>query len=395
VSADAKLLGLKPKTDPNFFVSDEVLKRDGFVKLLTHIKQNDVKEISIVGGSHSGLSCAWMLINGSAMYDYKDYQPQEFDMDFFDPELREQMFTKQKRKASSENQQFSERETVETYRSTSEFSELDNEDGYIPWYVGGILSHPDFCHIKIKIICNKDLLVHYESEEEAGIDGYTNYNKEDINYRGAINRFIGIKGDAKQLWRRVTILKTEDKVEFIKADDPASQTSAIRNSDIVIWACGYESIPIPINITDPLTNNQELLDLKMKNGKCQIDDDLRLVVNKSSRKYNLFGIGLGYSINTSNKHIKGQKNPNTRADGISLYISTIPSVLFTNIRPKKAKMKHSKDSLFSRSSSIQREKKGTYSGNAKRRGKSIEMTIIHYATLIKKSSSRVLRARDK
>ena len=56
VPDDLKLLGIKSKTDKNFFLSDEVVKKNGFFKLLHYIKENNVKEISIIGGSHSGLS---------------------------------------------------------------------------------------------------------------------------------------------------------------------------------------------------------------------------------------------------------------------------------------------------------------------------------------------------
>lgn len=55
VPDDIKLLGIKPKSD-SFFTSDECVKREGFLRLLEYIKTNNVKEISIIGGSHSGLS---------------------------------------------------------------------------------------------------------------------------------------------------------------------------------------------------------------------------------------------------------------------------------------------------------------------------------------------------
>jgi hypothetical protein len=59
-----------------YFNSDDVLKHDGFLKLRTRIINEKIKRVDIVGGSHSGFSVAWMLLNGSAMYDYK---PRSFD----------------------------------------------------------------------------------------------------------------------------------------------------------------------------------------------------------------------------------------------------------------------------------------------------------------------------
>lgn len=36
---------------------------------MNKIKSNGYKNIVIVGGSHSGFSCAWMLLNGPATYN--------------------------------------------------------------------------------------------------------------------------------------------------------------------------------------------------------------------------------------------------------------------------------------------------------------------------------------
>jgi hypothetical protein len=35
---------------------------------MSKIKEQGLKKIVIIGGSHSGFSCAWMLLNGPAAY---------------------------------------------------------------------------------------------------------------------------------------------------------------------------------------------------------------------------------------------------------------------------------------------------------------------------------------
>lgn len=37
---------------------------------MDYIDSNNITEVDIIGGSHSGFSVAWMLLNGSAMYDF-------------------------------------------------------------------------------------------------------------------------------------------------------------------------------------------------------------------------------------------------------------------------------------------------------------------------------------
>ena len=45
------------------------MRRDHFKSIMTRIKEQKLKKIVIVGGSHSGFSCAWMLLNGPATYN--------------------------------------------------------------------------------------------------------------------------------------------------------------------------------------------------------------------------------------------------------------------------------------------------------------------------------------
>jgi hypothetical protein len=44
--------------------SDSFLKRETFIDQVQRLK--DGATIVIIGGSHSGFSCAWMLLNGAA-----------------------------------------------------------------------------------------------------------------------------------------------------------------------------------------------------------------------------------------------------------------------------------------------------------------------------------------
>ena len=47
-------------------LSDYFLKTEGFLATMKRIKEHKIKKIVILGGSHSGFSAAWMLINGPA-----------------------------------------------------------------------------------------------------------------------------------------------------------------------------------------------------------------------------------------------------------------------------------------------------------------------------------------
>ena len=46
--------------------SDYVLNKMGYLETIRRIKQENKKKIVIIGGSHSGFSTAWILLNGPA-----------------------------------------------------------------------------------------------------------------------------------------------------------------------------------------------------------------------------------------------------------------------------------------------------------------------------------------
>ena len=57
--------------------------------------------------------------------------------------------------------------------------------------------------------------------------------------------FTGLRGDAKELYRKV-IRGEEKRVQFIKAVTVEEQTPFIKDADLVIWACGYQTNFIPV-----------------------------------------------------------------------------------------------------------------------------------------------------
>ena len=51
--------------------ADYMLRRKGYETFMENLTKNPTKrKIVIIGGSHSGFSCAWMLVNGPAVYNH-------------------------------------------------------------------------------------------------------------------------------------------------------------------------------------------------------------------------------------------------------------------------------------------------------------------------------------
>jgi hydroxymethylpyrimidine/phosphomethylpyrimidine kinase len=57
-----------PENKEKVIISDHFLKREVYKNVMTKIKEKNLKNIVIIGGSHSGYSCAWMLLNGPSCY---------------------------------------------------------------------------------------------------------------------------------------------------------------------------------------------------------------------------------------------------------------------------------------------------------------------------------------
>eukprot|EP00356_Strombidium_inclinatum_P015727 CAMPEP_0170496556 /NCGR_PEP_ID=MMETSP0208-20121228/22081_1 /TAXON_ID=197538 /ORGANISM="Strombidium inclinatum, Strain S3" /LENGTH=246 /DNA_ID=CAMNT_0010773141 /DNA_START=1486 /DNA_END=2229 /DNA_ORIENTATION=- len=67
----------------------------------------------------------------------------------------------------------------------------------------------------------------------------------DLSKGGIVYPFTGIRGDAKELWQRIKN-GNEKHIELIRADSAEHQRPYLRDADIVIVACGYHSVQVPI-----------------------------------------------------------------------------------------------------------------------------------------------------
>ena len=56
-----------PENKEKVIISDHFLKRDVYKSIMTRIKSQNLKNIVIIGGSHSGYSCAWMILSRRAI----------------------------------------------------------------------------------------------------------------------------------------------------------------------------------------------------------------------------------------------------------------------------------------------------------------------------------------
>jgi len=63
----------QPQNKDKVVLSDQFLKRDNYKKIMKRISENNLQKIVIIGGSHSGYSCAWLMLNGPSDYNKHNF----------------------------------------------------------------------------------------------------------------------------------------------------------------------------------------------------------------------------------------------------------------------------------------------------------------------------------
>jgi len=304
---------LKILKDPSdFYFSNNILQEYGYRSLIENLskKESKTKKIVIIGGSHSGFSSTWILLNRPSTYKHlligSDYQV--------------------KRKINCEvcsTNTFKNKQCTcygEVYNKIWSFnpdnkgeSKEDSE----------IFQKANEFELDITILYKDQIRVFYKTEMDAYKDGYNQFNtKTDMNQKGKIFPFVGLRADAKQLYLNI-IRGKEKRVKLVKTTNFEDQAKYIADSDATIWACGYE------------TENIEAFDFrdipiafcKGPDSLLEIDAKQRLMTKNKMPLKNFFGIGQGYST-FAKEVINGVK---ARGDSVHLYNTLTSKRLYKSL----------------------------------------------------------------
>lgn len=261
--------------------ADHVLTEPGYISFLDNIlrliencpDKPKIKTV-ILGGSHSTFSLLWIIFNGPCScktihlpgekcFDWKSYKSHK-------------LFTLKK---SKDDPAF----------AVSEFLDIT--------------------------VCHRSIIkVSYPSVEEANKDGYKTYDKKCMNSKGKIYPFVGIRADAKEIFRNF-LNKKENRIKFIQTATEREQDSIVRMSDILLYALGYKTQEVTFF-------NLKNMSLLFNSGKFRdepyvVNNQLNLISPESITYENVYGIGQGYSINAP-EIVNGKR---IRADSVFLYNS--------------------------------------------------------------------------
>ena len=307
-------------------LSDDFLRKRGYLNTMKTINENKYRNIVIVGGSHSGFSVAWLMLNGPATYNQNNSLGQRsahFKLPDHLP--RANPNCKQCCHCGSNNVKANKDKEIKCVCVCKCFGFFQHND----WGFDPKIHQPH--HFKggnITIIYRDKIRVFYKTAQKALQDGYQDFNQHALEGR-YVYPYSGLRGDAKALYKNIKS-GAEKRITLVRAAHPELQAEYMQKADIVVWACGYQTNKIPIKDQE----GREIY-LSQQNALMQydIDSNSKLLTSNGGLLNKVFGAGFGYPPVTKDG-IQRQNNQNLRANSFTLYRGGIASRIFRNILPK-------------------------------------------------------------
>lgn len=216
--------------------ADYLLRREGFENFISTLIKNPAKrKIVIIGGSHSGFSSAWMLLNGPACYNHNKNGWKLI----FDDLPTAKLYTCKWIEDCGNH--ILDSYTSKPSKTPKECHCFGNFSPDSIWKYEKPANYPKFGKASITILYKDRINVFYRQVKHAIEDGYNEYKSYCFrNKSGYLYSFTGLRGDAKRLYQDIT-KKKEDRVKLVQADTWEQQQKYVDAADYVILAWGYQT----------------------------------------------------------------------------------------------------------------------------------------------------------
>ena len=205
-------------------LADQFLRQNVYISTMKKIHDQNLKNIVIIGGSASGFSSAWLILNGPASYKKNNSMM-----------------------ATSEKMPSADLKRISNCRDCCSCTKRKNCDCICKCF--GFFQYKDWgfdysllpAQANIKILCRDRVRVFYPNLAAARLDGYQDYNPNLFTREnGYLYSYTGLRGNAKTLYRKI-VTGEERRIQLIKTPTVKDQLKHVHDADIVIWACGYQT----------------------------------------------------------------------------------------------------------------------------------------------------------
>lgn len=182
----------------------------------------------------------------------------------------------------------------------------------------------------ISIYYRGEIKTFYDTTEEAEADKYA-YTDENICPKtGRVNRFSGIRGDAKSLFRAI-ISGNEKRVILKRLQGEIRDIGELGEAALIIQALGYKARVIPI-----FDAENELIGPKVSpKGKVEVDDSSRVIGEDGSIIPHVYAIGIGHGVKAT-EEIGGEASAaHHPVDAINFFHGKIgEQIIYQLLRPQ-------------------------------------------------------------
>lgn len=285
-----------------------------------------MKNIVIVGASHSAFSTAWLMLNGPATYRTNSVLADRYKGSEFPPGLLKSNQQCGDCCSCTVKQKLRKMPCFCVCKCFSYFEHMD-------WDFDPETDLPrHFTEGNIKILYRDRIRVFYGTVEQAASDGYDDYNENLFtNKKNYLYSYTGLRGDAKALYKRIKS-GAEKRVQLVKAATPEEQAEHLQQADLVFWGCGYQTNKIPFKDAE---GREIELEQRVLETQFDIDSKCRICTADGTFFTKVFGTGIAYPTRTNDGAIRpepGKMDP--RADSFSLYSGWVANRVLLNLLPK-------------------------------------------------------------
>jgi hypothetical protein len=190
-----------------------------------------------------------------------------------------------------------------------------------------------FAPRQITMLCRQVAPIFYATRAEAEADGCDVTARDICPRTQRVNRFSGMRGDGRQLWRRIARrpgVTEERRVAIIRLSDPDLTPTALRrlldNATLIVPAFGYRAATIPVFDCDG-----RRLALRADQGGPAVGCDARLLLATGGSITNIFGIGLGTGFQPWGE-MGGEADLKSQTNSLWLYQNHIGGLVYRGVQ---------------------------------------------------------------
>lgn len=211
----------------------------------------------------------------------------------------------------------------------------------VAWALINFLPQDTFDCGDIVMLARRSPPVFYKSADEAAVDGYPVGDADICPRTQRVNRFGGLRGDGRDIWRRIMCcpgVEPEHRVTIVPLREPHMSKAALHRlfdeAAVIVPAFGYKPKTVPV--FDPDGRRVHLA--ADYPGALSVDADARVLRTDGTPLPNLFGIGLGSGFKPHGA-MGGEPSFSGQLNSLWLYQNDVGAIVYRGVFDSLARIR--------------------------------------------------------